>query len=296
MPSSYGFNVGARERRRTSGPMELVAGLLLIGVVCWLVFPRDLVSSLRRARVDAVTLSYTDTWLRAQPNDYALRLLLADRLVDLGLLDRAQDQLNYIRGHTVESRWRVPQRWLNARLAFARLMRIPPPRRSLSAASSRAQRQFSALDPGELDSAQLQQYATMAINLGRPEAAVNAYHLIAANRSLAAPWYRKSAGLLLASGRYREAAREYLRAQDADADHAAARRDFLDALATLQSGDLLKQAMDVAARRRGPFMNDQKVLYRLMNLARAAGDNDQAQFYAVHLLRLAPLSGGRDAP
>lgn len=295
MPNGYDFSV-AHERRRVSGPMELVAALLLIAVVCWLVFPRDLVSSLHRARVDAVTLSYTDTWLRAQPDDYALRLLLADRLVDLGLLDRAQDQLNYIQGHTDDPQWRIRQRWLSARLAFARLMSVPPAQRRLSVASSRAQRQFSELDPRALDSVQLQRYADMAINLDHPLAAVKAYHLIAANRSLAAPWYRQGARVLLAHGRYREAADEYLRAQEADRNPADGRRDFLAALTTLQSGDQLKRAMDVATRRRGPFMNDREVLYRLMNLARAAGDNDQAQFYAVHLLRLGPLPARGNGP
>lgn len=285
MPTSYGFNV-ARERLRTSGPMELIAGVALIAAVCWLVFPRNLVSSLRQAPVDAVTLSYTDNWLRAKPDDYALRLLLANRLVDMGLLDRARAQLGYIRTHTTDPQWRAPQRWLSARLAFGQLMALPPAARTASPLESEVRRDFVAIDPRDLDDDQLEQYADMAINLGRPAAAVQAFNLIAGSRPQPAFWYRKGAAVLLSRGLYREAADQYLRAEKAEPDHAGARRDFLDAVGTLQAGNLLPAALDLARRQRGPFMGDQEVLYRLMNLARAADDHGQAQFYAERLLQL----------
>ena len=72
---SYGYNVRT-ERLRVLGLPELFAFLILIGVVCWMVFPRDLSSSLRSARLDAVTFSYMQAWLKAKPDDHELRLLI----------------------------------------------------------------------------------------------------------------------------------------------------------------------------------------------------------------------------
>jgi len=66
----------------------------------------------------------------------------------------------------------------------------------------------------------------------------------------------------------------------------AGRADFLKAVSTLQAGGLSGQALGVAARWEGAFLNDSEVLYRLMSLARAAGDGVRAQHYAVLLLRL----------
>ena len=66
----------------------------------------------------------------------------------------------------------------------------------------------------------------------------------------------------------------------------AGRADFLKAVSTLQAGGLSGQALGVAARWEGTFLNDSEVLYRLMSLARAAGDGVRAQHYAVLLLRL----------
>lgn len=285
MPSSYGFSV-ARERRRTTGPAELIAGLLLIAVVCWLVFPRGLVSQLRSARVDAVTLSYAGTWLRARPDDYAVRLLLADRLIDMGLADQARRQLDYIGAHTDDPRWRAPQRWLSARLLFARLMAVVPEKRDNNPLKARVWRAVDRIDAKTLDNAQLQQYADMALALDRLDLTVNAYHLLAARPPSSASWYQKAAVALLAHGRYQAAADEYVRALDASAGQADAGRYFLKALATLQSGNRLKQAMQLAVRRQGPFLADPEMLYRLMNLARAAGDTSRAEFYARRLLHL----------
>ena len=79
---SYGYNVRT-ERLRVLGLPELFAFLILIGVVCWMVFPRDLSSSLRSARLDAVTFSYMQAWLKAKPDDHELRLLMALSLIHI---------------------------------------------------------------------------------------------------------------------------------------------------------------------------------------------------------------------
>lgn len=283
--TSYGFNA-AHERWRVIGPWELVVLGFLVVLVCWLVFPRDLSSGLRNARMDAVTLSYARTWLKARPEDYELRLLMARDLIDLGLFRQAGDQLDYVAGHSDQREQLNLQAWLRARLPFVALMAVPPEERADSAIAVEAGYAFRRVDPTTLDNEEVRRYADMALALGNPEAAVRAYHVLADRQPSPTVWYRQAARDLLAHGRYRGAADEYLRAMDSQSDPAQRRDDFLRALATLQAGGLLEQALDEGRRRGAAFHDQPEVLYRLMNLARAAGDHGQAQSYARRLLRL----------
>lgn len=282
--TSYGYSVDS-ERRRVIGLTELAALVVLVAVVCWLVFPRDLSDTLRNADLDAVTLSYSTAWLKAKPDDHALRLVLARDLIELGRFAEADTQLDYVAANTSQPSLLDQLRWLRARLPFVALMAIAPAERGGSVLSTRARVALSKVQPERLETAQLQRYAEMALILGNLDLAVGAYHLLAVQAPPAWQWHRKAGDALLARGRYARASEEYILAMRAQ-QGGAGRADFLKAVTTLQAGGLSGQALDVAARWEGVFLNDSEVLYRLMSLARAAGEGARAQHYAVLLLRL----------
>ena len=282
--TGYGYSVDS-ERRRVIGLTELAALVVLVAVVCWLVFPRDLSDTLRNADLDAVTLSYSTAWLKAKPDDHALRLVLARDLIELGRFAEADTQLDYVAANTSQPSLLDQLRWLRARLPFVALMAIAPAERGGSVLSTRARVALSKVQPERLETAQLQRYAEMALILGNLDLAVGAYHLLAVQAPPAWQWHRKAGDALLARGRYARASEEYILAMRAQ-QGGAGRADFLKAVTTLQAGGLSGQALDVAARWEGVFLNDSEVLYRLMSLARAAGEGARAQHYAVLLLRL----------
>lgn len=282
--TSYGYSVDS-ERRRVIGLTELAALVVLVAVVCWLVFPRDLSDTLRNADLDAVTLSYSTAWLKAKPDDHALRLVLARDLMELGRFAEADTQLDYVAANTSQPSLLDQLRWLRARLPFVALMAIAPAERGGSVLSTRARVALSKVRPERLETAQLQRYAEMALILGNLDLAVSAYHLLAVQAPPAWQWHRKAGDALLARGRYARASEEYILAMRAQ-QGGARRADFLKAVSTLQAGGLSGQALGVAARWEGAFLNDSEVLYRLMSLARAAGEGARAQHYAVLLLRL----------
>ncbi|WP_421706324.1 hypothetical protein [Alloalcanivorax xenomutans] len=288
--TNYGYNAASektvRERWRVAVPTELLALVGLIGVVCWLVFPKDLASSLRSARMDAVTLSYTNAWLRAKPDDFDVRLVLAHNLMDLGLLDQARKQLDYIAAHTTDPAIRATQSWLRSRLPFIALMAIPPERRRDDPLWQQSRAALEDVDPATLSLRQLEHYAEMALLLEQPDAAVDAYHLLAEQQAFPATWYARGGAALLARGRYREAANEYLLAMASQENRYGRRRYFLAALSSLESGGLVREASELGRREAEPFLNDQRVLYRLMNLARAADNLPLAEQYAILLLKL----------
>jgi len=282
--TSYGYSVDS-ERRRVIGLTELAALGTLVAVVCWLVFPRDLSDTLRNADLDAVTLSYSTAWLKAKPDDHELRLVLARDLIELGRFAEADKQLDYVAANTVQPSLLDELQWLRARLPFVALMAMAPAERGGSVLSARARVALAKVQPGRLETAQLQRYAEMALIMGNLDLAVRAYHLLAIQAPPAWQWHRKAGDALLAQGRYARASEEYVLAMRAQ-QGASGRADFLKAVSTLQAGGLPGQALGVAARWEGVFLNDPEVLYRLMSLARAAGDGVRAQHYAVLLLRL----------
>ena len=282
---SYGFSA-PHERWRVIGPLELLMLALLVVLVCWLVFSRDLAVTLRNARMDAVTLSYAGSWLQAKPDDYELRLLIAQDLIDLGLLQEATKQLDYVAGYSDQRELLNRQAWLRARLPFVALMAVPPEQRPDSPIALEAGAALRRVNPATLNDDEVRRYANMALLLGELDDTVRAYHLLAERQPLPGPWYRQAASDLLAHGRYLAAADEYLLAMESGTDPEQRQADFLQALATLQAGGLLQRALAVGRGRGGAFADQPEVLYRLMNLARAAGDHRQAQFYATRLLRL----------
>ena len=126
---SYGYTVRT-ERLRVLGATELLACLLLIIVVCWLAFPRDLAITLRNARLDAVTLSYMQAWLKAKPDDHELRLLMARELIVLGRFDEADVQLDRV--EAADAGYQSQVRWLRLQWDFKRLMAMEPELRDAS--------------------------------------------------------------------------------------------------------------------------------------------------------------------
>ncbi len=286
MSSKHSASIAVAERRAVITTAELLALGIMVAVVCWLIFPRDLSESLRTARMDAVTLSYSSAWLRAQPNDFSLRLLLAEELIELGRFDEARAQLNYVAAHAERDRFLQKQRWLEARMPFVALMAVPPEQRDESPLHRRARAALAALAPADLDDRQLERYAEMALILDQLDRAVAAYHRLAERQNNPAEWYQRAGRAFLAQGRYPEAAGEFLLAMEARSSAAGARDDFLTAMATLQAGGYLDRALQEARRHESRFLGDNEVLFHLMKLAQAAGDGERAEYYATRLLRL----------
>ena len=286
MSSVRSDSIAAPERRAVITTAELLALGAAVIVVCWLIFPRDLADSLRSSEMDAVSLSYSNAWLRAEPNDFPLRLLLAEELIELGRFDEAYEQLDYVAANAGSDRFLLRRQWLQARMPFVALMAVPPEYRHDDPLQEQALEALLALRPADLDYRQLERYAEMALILGRPDRAVAAYHQLAERQDNPAGWYRRAGDAFLARGRYQDAAREYLLAMGARAGTVGARDDFLTAMATLQAGGYLDQALREARRHERAFLADNEVLFRLMKLAQAAGNAERAEYYASLLLRL----------
>ena len=286
---SYGYTVRT-ERLRVLGPTELLACLLLIVVVCWLAFPRDLATTLRNARLDAVTLSYMQAWLKAKPDDHELRLLMARELIVLGRFTEADVQLDRV--EAANAGYQAEVRWLRLQWDFKRLMAMEPELRAASRLQAETLASMRSQDWSILDGDQRRELAEMTLVLGEVEQAVRYYRLLATEAQRPGDWYEKVGRVLLGQGNYLASGLAYGQAMEASGDDAARKQYFLEALAALEAGSLHDEALRFASRYEHLYYQDKEVLYRLMRLAQAGGNLTQAQRYAVRLLRL-PNRGGQ---
>ena len=174
---SYGYNVRT-ERLRVVGLPELFAFLILIGVVCWMLFPRDLSSSLRTARLDAVTFSYMQAWLKAKPDDQELRLLMARELILQGNFVAADEQLQVVAADN-NGRYDTQIAWLELRRDFTRLMAIDADNRRGTMLEHETLTRLRAIDWASLNSEKRIRFADMALAMGSVDLAVQAYRRLA---------------------------------------------------------------------------------------------------------------------
>ena len=280
---SYGYTVRT-ERLRVLGVTELFACLLLIIVVCWLAFPRDLALTLRNARLDAVTLSYMQAWLKAKPDDHDLRLLMARELIVMGRFDEADVQLDRV--EAANAGYQSQVRWLRLQWDFKRLMAMEPELRDASRLQAETLASVRSQDWSTLTTEQRRELAEMALVLGEVQQTVRYYRLLATEAERPSDWYEKAGRVLLGQGNYLSSGLAYGEAMEASADATVRRQYFLEALAALEAGSLHDVALRFASRYEHLYYQDKAMLYRLMRLAQAGGNLAQAQRYAVRLLRL----------
>lgn len=88
-----------------------------------------------------------------------------------------------------------------------------------------------------------------------------------------------AAGAILAKGDYRGAAAIYLKGMQAATSFEQKRKFFLAGVSTLQSGNLLNEALNTADQHLGSLGTDRKTLLYLTRLALAANRPDRAQYY-----------------
>jgi len=235
-------------------------------------------------------LSYMQAWLKAKPDDHELRLLMARELIVLGRFREADTQLAAVRA--ASDGYTAKVRWLRLQWNFKQLMAIEPAARKGSQLHAETLASLRGQDWSSLDNKQRQQLAEMTLLLGNVEQAVRHYRLLAADAERPSDWYEKAADVLLGQGQYLASGRAYGDAMEVVGEPARRKHYFLKTLAALEAGSLHAEALRFASRYEHLYYQDKEILYRLMRLAQAGGNLQQAQRYAVRLLRL-PDRGGR---
>jgi hypothetical protein len=269
----------ARERHRLISPAALVGLAALAGAALVLVFPgAELVDQIQRyGRHDEISAGYIASLLKTDPDNRRLRLTLVEQLIARGDIAAAREALAPLRGAGGNDR---ELKLIDFRLLRAELDAAPNPG-AAAPLRERARRELDDLAKLEWEPAELARLAEDASALGASELAARLYRRLAdIDPKRAGDWTDRAARTSLAAGEYRETVEAYVAAA-ARARTVEERRGYvLKALKTLQSGNLLGEALKLADAHIADLADDDAALIYLVRLARAAGDHARAQAYA----------------
>ncbi len=278
------------ERPRLVAPHVLLAIGLLVGVLFTVLFPyRALVQyTLNATRGDALTLAYLRNLLRTDPLNPELRLALVRQSIARRDYEQARADLAPLLASPADREMLTEARWVEWTLYESELLSAPPfSARHAELEAQLPQRLRNAVTVDGLTDDNRMSLVQRALSRGQ---ALLALELIATFRrngdDIDPRLYGQAAAEMLGHGEYEGAARMLLLQRSREPDAAKRRALFLQALRTLQSGNRLDLALDIADRELGELENDTEVMYFLVTLARAANRPDAAARYAKRMLQL----------
>lgn len=281
---------------RLFSPWTIAGFALAVGATFVLVYPKvslqqRLAVANASGRTDQLTVEYLKVFLKARPDDIALRGELVRQMIGLGQLDEARRQLALL-DQSKDPAAHVQAAWLEYHIGQQEAYSTPEksPERAILVASLRTQLQHLMTFP--LSAQQWLALSQDALALGDVDAARAAFeHLLSGHAALAygdaVRLGRESLGL----GDYRSSASFYLLAMQGAGSLPARREHFMAAVRTLQAGGLYQEALDAADHNIGELAHDKETLLFLTRLAQSANRPDAAQRYVKQLLQLSMWRG-----
>ncbi len=280
------------ERERLLPPALVLTFTAMVGIGLALMFPRETLRErlLGQGRtVDGLTVAYLEAWSRVAPDDASFMSVLAEQYALTGRLDEAEIMLARMQAVQGATGQNLAGPILRTRIDIAQ-------QRAYAALPDTPERkQYLAQVAELLDQAatrrwtvqELEALAVQARQVNAQQAAARFYQQLAkADPANMDYWNRQLADIALAGGNYRDAARALFEAQQRATSMAEQRNLFLKGLQTLQSGNLLDEALAAAEQHGGKLLDDPEVLRYLTKLALAANRPELASRYVERLLQL----------
>lgn len=240
----------------------------------------------RVGQSDPLATEYIRAFLQADPNNQALRLALARRLMEnrafygevrslLGAL-YAQDNVDI----------RNQAHWIELAMLEQELFATKRDSLDYPKALDKYRHQLLVLLGQDLDPDQLLLLGQKAQSAGIYQVALLAYRKVGATPHLPSQKYEAAAAALRGFGEYAESADLYFRAMNGTKSMGLKRKYFVEAMRTLQGGGLYKQMILASERYSSLFANDTETLIFLTRQMQAADRIDLALPFVKMLMRL----------
>lgn len=258
-----------RPRQRLISPATTLGLAGLIAAALLVLYPReellDRVSTANRN--DPLTVGYLVNLNRAEPSRVDTTLMLADARLAQGRVQEALDLLRPLEAST------DPATRRRALLIHAGTLPRAPDRVALV-----APRMGEAWTREEL-----MQIAGFARDAKDARLRDSTYARLAATER-DPEWFAQSARAMLAEGDYGLAAQMWFSARKVAPTREAARTYFLEGVRTLQSGNLLGEAIGAAEAQIGDLAADEETVLAVVQLALASGRPDIAERWMKRVL------------
>ena len=285
MPGSAANN----RPRITSAPALLLmaAGILLVFV---LMFPgQKLFHRMDPSQsADAVSVMYLRAEMALHPDDTDIRLLLARQLFSLNRLAEAHQTLEplCLAQDCISTQVRILALEIDARLWQQLPVDSPQHKARQRQIGAQLRRVATKQD---LNSAELQQLATLALQLEQPGLASRFYARLAKQDPVRAiDWWSLAARWELAVGRPEAAARHFQKAYNLAANDTQARQYAWQSLDGMMAAGRESQALELARLYLQRFPQDAPLQQRTINMALNAGQTRQARQWNLVYLRQHP--------
>ena len=266
-----GLRPGARSRPRLRliTPVALAGLAGLIGAALLVLYPqRELLERIVKARQDdPLTVQYLVNLNRVEPGDAQTALLLAAARLAQG---RSSEVLRLVA--SLES---AADPVVRRRALLMHAAALPDAKARAAFIATHMNEEWARED--------LMQVAGLAAAAGDAALRGSVYARLAiAERD--PKWFEQTARAMLGAGDYRLSAQLWFGARTRAADRDSARAYYLEGLRTLQSGNLLAEAIAVAETELGDLANDEETILAVVKLALAAGRPDVAERWMKRML------------
>ena len=233
------------ERPRLIQPWMLLLLGALVVLTLVVLFPyRVLVERvIASGRGDPLTTAYLRNLLRTDPDNPELRFTLARQQIAANQLAEARATLAPVL-RADDPAARAEAKWIAFQIARRELQDTPDDAQTRPARAEALRRELRGLADHDWAESVQMELAQQALAMGEPGVAERLFDRLGTRRTeLGQDWYARAAAIALGHGEYRFAARLLLVARDRAGPLPLRRQYFLEALRTLQSGNLLGEAL-----------------------------------------------------
>lgn len=283
-------SIAAPERRRFMSPAHILGFGLVVAFALLAVYPGQSLERRIQATVqaDSLSLVYLQAWLRAMPEDHALRLLVARRLLARGDLPEVAIMLQPLlsRDEAALGQFFREAQILKLDLLVQEMWQIPVGQPGFRAAQQRVEQHLNMLASHDWDEDSLNLFIREAQSAGAPGAAQPFMHRLLEKYPQMAPQMREQlTAMELAGGNPRAVAALYFQGMGQARSTAEKREKFIAGLRVLQAGDLMAEVPEAARVHGAALENDPATLEFLTRLMTQANRMDRAEYYVTRLLR-----------
>jgi len=279
-----------QRRARFFGPWIIAAFVFAVIIILIIFFPkREILSEVEDIHTaDPVSANYLKNLIKTYPDKLRFRILFARQQYNHGKVLEAKKILKEVMAQEMDDENLTLQvRWLNYQIQRDEAYGFKPGSTESKQAKTAVKSDIETLAKTPLGSRELTELAKDALYFGSSKTAVEIYiSLLKRYPDQSAEWFANAGRVALSVGDYRNSARFYLLAKFRSKTIAEKRLNFINALKSLQAGDMVNQALVIANRYLTDLKNDKKTLIFLTKLALAANKPQLAQKYAISALQL----------
>ncbi len=278
-----------RVRSRFAPPLLLFGFILISIALLFFFFPKEelLMNIAAQRQADKVAKEYIENLIALYPKDSKLKLLAAEKNIKLGHVANAVKDIMPFINHRIQTKEDWQALWLYFQILKLETYSMPEVSYQRRSGFLKMKHMLEMLSAGNLTSGQLMSLALDAGDLNEPKIVLGLYaRVLKMQPEGEAVLYAQGGKYALGYSEYETSAQLYFIAEKLAYPLLEKRDYFISGLKSLQSGNLLDEAMKASEQHIDGLSNDRDTLLFLAKLALASNHVSLAQQQMKKILRM----------